>query len=48
VEEGFWKEGYVEVMCGKFGVRYFKRMGDLIGGLREVIEGFEGEMLDLG
>ncbi|PQE26325.1 nucleoside 2-deoxyribosyltransferase domain-containing protein [Rutstroemia sp. NJR-2017a BBW] len=48
VEEGFWKEGYVEVMCGKFGVRCFKRMGDLIGVLRGVIEGFEGGMSDRG
>ncbi|PQE17269.1 nucleoside 2-deoxyribosyltransferase domain-containing protein [Rutstroemia sp. NJR-2017a BVV2] len=48
VEEGFWKEGYVEVMCGKFGVRCLKRMEDLIGVLREVIEAFQGETSDLG
>ncbi|PQE23946.1 nucleoside 2-deoxyribosyltransferase domain-containing protein [Rutstroemia sp. NJR-2017a WRK4] len=48
VEEGFWNEGYVEILCGKFGVRCFKRMGDLIGVLREVIEGFEGEGSNLG
>lgn len=49
VEEGFWKKGNVEVVCGRFGVRCLGSLGELgevvrerVGGLLEARDEGEG------
>lgn len=45
-EEGFWKRGNVEIVCGRFGVQCVGTLGELNGVVRGRMEGLCREIME--